>query len=270
MNDMTATIVAKSDQINASDLIGAPRTVTVREVRIKAGDDQPVSILIEGDNKAFRPCKGVRRLLVRVWGPDATKYIGQSMTLFCDPTVTWAGKPEGGIRVSHMTGLDEKIVEFMRTSREKTKPYTVEPLALSNVGMQGDPAKDAADKIIANIGKAPDAAKLNAYLAGKPAPIIAGWRQDRPELAAAVDAAVSVRTAQFAPAIDDDDPFTDDAPAYAGAVQQLEHMIDSATSPEAVEQAQGYFETHRAALPDDVAADMDARIAARGFELAGA
>ena len=46
MNDMTATIVAKSDQINAADLIGNPRTVTIREVRIKAGDDQPVTIML--------------------------------------------------------------------------------------------------------------------------------------------------------------------------------------------------------------------------------
>src|SRR3990167_4590107 len=97
MNDMTATILAKSYQINASDLIGAPRTNTVNEVLKKAGDNQPVSILMEGDSKAFRPCKGVRRLLVRVWGPDASKYIGQSMTIFCDPKGTWAGKEEGGI-----------------------------------------------------------------------------------------------------------------------------------------------------------------------------
>ena len=128
MNDMSSTIIAKSDQINAADLIGTSRTITVKEVRIKAGEDQPVSIMIEGDKKAFRPCKGVRRLLVRVWGPDANKYIGQSLTIYCDPSVTWAGQEAGGIRVSHMSGMDEKIVEFMRTSRAATKPYEISPL----------------------------------------------------------------------------------------------------------------------------------------------
>jgi hypothetical protein len=128
VNDMSSTIVAKSDQINAADLIGNPRTIVIREVRIKAGDDQPVSVLIEGDNKAFRPCKGVRRLMVRVWGADASKYVGQAMTLFCDPSVTWAGKEEGGIRVSHMSGMSAKIVEYMRTSRAATKPYEILPL----------------------------------------------------------------------------------------------------------------------------------------------
>lgn len=143
MNDMSSTIVAKSDQINAADLIGVTRTITIKEVRIKDGDDQPVSILIEGDRKAFRPCKGVRRLMVRVWGADASKYIGQSMTIFCDPSVTWAGKEEGGIRVSHMTGIDEQIVEYMRISRAATKPYKILPLKATQQ-RQTDP--NAAEK----------------------------------------------------------------------------------------------------------------------------
>ena len=129
MNDMSSTIVARSDQINAADLVGTSRTITIREVKISPSDDQPVSVLVEGDQKAFRPCKGVRRLMVRVWGADASKYVGQSMTLFQDPTVTWAGKPEGGIRVSHMSGLQEPITEAMRTSRAATKPYKIMPLA---------------------------------------------------------------------------------------------------------------------------------------------
>jgi hypothetical protein len=140
MNDMSSTIVAKSDQINAADLIGVSRTITIKEVRIKAGDDQPVSVLIEGDKKAFRPCKGVRRLMVRVWGADASKYIGESMTLFCDPSVTWAGKEEGGIRVSHMTGLDEEIIEYMRISRAATKPYKILPLKPQQQARQPDPS----------------------------------------------------------------------------------------------------------------------------------
>lgn len=144
MNDMSSTIIAKSDQINASDLLAGARTITVKEVRIKAGDDQPVTVLIEGDKKAFRPCKGVRRLMVRVWGADASKYIGQSMTIFCDPSVTWAGKEEGGIRVSHMTGLDEEIIEYMRISRAATKPYKIFPLRAQQQRQQPD--NSAAEK----------------------------------------------------------------------------------------------------------------------------
>jgi len=205
--DMTSTIVAKSDQINASDLIGNPRTITVKEVRIKAGDDQPVSILIEGDKKAFRPCKGVRRLLVRVWGPDANTYIGQSMTLFCDPTVTWAGKQEGGIRVSHMTGLDEKIVEFMRTSREKTKPYEVLPLKTQPQEPREDKASIAAEKIIATIARAPDIEKLDAYVASK-SDMLADLASDRPDLHAKYETALQARRIELA-GDNDVDPFAD-------------------------------------------------------------
>lgn len=181
MNDMTATIVAKSDQINAADLIGISRTITIREVRIKAGEDQPVSILIEGDKKAFRPCKGVRRLLVRVWGPDANKYIGQSMTIYCDPTVIWAGKEEGGIRVSHMTGLDEKIVEFMRVSRAATKPYEIHPLRAPKPAQSGDAARTWADGYIRKVNEAQTADELNAFANDK-ATKLAELQTKRPEL----------------------------------------------------------------------------------------
>lgn len=196
MNDMSATIVAKSDQVNAADLIGMPRTITIREVRIKAGDDQPVSVLIEGDNKAFRPCKGVRRLMVRVWGADANKYIGQSMTLFCDPTVTWAGKEEGGIRVSHMTGLREKIVEFMRTSRAATKPYTILPLEPAKPAPARQTAEQWAAEHIEHVQNAPDLQALDALIAkgSKPMGKLAG---DKPDLHTQVSDAYAARRGQL-------------------------------------------------------------------------
>lgn len=198
MNDMTATIVAKSDQINAADLIGNPRTITIREVHIKAGDDQPVSILIEGDKKAFRPCKGVRRLLVSVWGADANKYIGQSLTIFHDPTVTWAGKQEGGIRVSHMTGLDADHIEWMRTSRAATKPYKVHPLKLDapQQQRQRQTAEQWAAEHIAAVQEAADADGLAGIMAKGSRPM-GKLETDKPELWAEVNAAYSARRAQI-------------------------------------------------------------------------
>ena len=194
MNDMTATIGAKSDQINAADLIGNPRTVTIREVRIKAGDDQPVTIMIEGDKKAFRPCMGVRRLFVRVWGPDASKYIGQSLTLFRDPSVTWAGKEEGGIRVSHMTGINSKIVEFMRISRTATKPYEILPLIaeVRDLPKQRQTAEQWASDHRAQVD---DAASLEALaeVMARGAKPMAKLQADKPELWAEVNAAYAAR-----------------------------------------------------------------------------
>lgn len=196
MNDMSQTIVAKSDQINAADLIGVTRTITVKEVRIKAGEDQPVTIMIEGDKKGFRPCKGVRRLMVRVWGADASKYIGHSMTLFCDPKVTWAGKEEGGIRVSHMTGLDEEIVEYMRISRAATKPYKILPLQAEQ---KADAAAEWAAKHIAELSQQDDLDALDKHIAaGEKA--VARLKANRPELHTKVIAAYDLRRDMLTPA----------------------------------------------------------------------
>ena len=85
MNDMTAAIVPKSDQLNADDLIAGPITIKVTEVTIRAGE-QPVSIHYEGDNgKPYKSCKSMNRVLVMCWGADAKNYIGRSMTLICRP-----------------------------------------------------------------------------------------------------------------------------------------------------------------------------------------
>lgn len=194
---MSTTIVAKSDQINAADLIGTSRTITVREVRIKPGDDQPVSILIEGDNKAFRPCKGVRRLLVRVWGADANKYVGQSMTLFCDPTVTWAGKEEGGIRISHMTGLSSEITEHMRVNRAGTKPYKIKPLRQDQRQQTNeDTAANWTRTFIANVDKAMALDELDALIL-RGEKNMAGLQANRPELHAECMHAVSLKRESF-------------------------------------------------------------------------
>ncbi|WP_420003223.1 hypothetical protein [Arenibacterium sp. LLYu02] len=67
MTSILHTIAAKSDQMNAEDLIGGPRTVFVTGVKVNTSEDQPVWIHFEGDNgKPYKPCKTMRRLLIRV------------------------------------------------------------------------------------------------------------------------------------------------------------------------------------------------------------
>jgi hypothetical protein len=98
--DMSRFIEAKSDQLNADDLIGASKTITVTRVTGNDGD-QPVSIFYEGDNgKPFKPCKTIRRVLMGVWGKYANEYVGKSMTLYRDDKVTFGGLATGGIRIS--------------------------------------------------------------------------------------------------------------------------------------------------------------------------
>lgn len=129
MNDMTKTIEAKSDQLNADDLIGREMTIKITGVTVKGGQEQPVSIHFEGDNgKPYKACKSMCRVMVAAWGPDSSKYVGRSMTLYRDPKVKWAGMEVGGIRISHMSDIPDDQVMALTVTRGSKKPYTVKPL----------------------------------------------------------------------------------------------------------------------------------------------
>lgn len=127
MPDIGDTILAKSDQINAVDL-AAPVTVTVAGVDV-VGGDQPVNIhLVEYPGKAYRPSKSMRRVLVKCWGPRSADYAGRRLTLYNDPSVLWAGKAVGGIRISHASHIDAPVTLSLAVARGKLTPHTVQPL----------------------------------------------------------------------------------------------------------------------------------------------
>lgn len=130
ISDMTNTIIPKSDQLNADDLIAGPITVTVQSVSLSSNQDQPVIINIGGGRQPYKPCKSMRRLLVFCWGKDGNNWIGNSMTLFCDPSVKWAGSEVGGIRISHLSGIEKQTSVSLTVTRGKRKPYIVEPLKI--------------------------------------------------------------------------------------------------------------------------------------------
>ncbi len=129
MSDMTKATAPKSDQLNSDDMIAGPRTITVTKVAIKDSPEQPVSIFFNGDNnKPYKPCKSMSRVLVETWGPDANKYIGRSMTLYRDPDVTWGGMKVGGIRISHLSDIAAAKTMALTATKQTRKPFTVKPL----------------------------------------------------------------------------------------------------------------------------------------------
>lgn len=131
MNDMRAAIIPKSDQLNADDLLTGPITIKVTGVTVKGGQEQPVSVHYEGDDgKPYKPCKSMSRALVTAWGPDSSKYVGRSMTLYCDPKVKWAGMEVGGIRVSHMSDIDSTLTMALTATKGNKKPFIVKPLTV--------------------------------------------------------------------------------------------------------------------------------------------
>lgn len=129
MTDLSKTIAPKSDQLNADDLISGSIDVVIRDVTGNQGGDQPVNVFYEGDNgKPYRPCKSMRRVMVHVWGADGKGYIGKAMRLYCDPKVKFGNIEVGGIRISHMSGIDGRRQFALTTTRSQRKPYIVEPM----------------------------------------------------------------------------------------------------------------------------------------------
>ena len=196
--NMAQFIAPKSDQINADDLIGGPRTITITKVTGNEGNaEQPVNVFFENDNgKPFRPCKSMRRVMVKIWGADASQYVGKSMTIYRDPKVKWGGMEVGGIRISHMTGLDKPEVMALTETRSARKPYTVQPLKIETKPKQ-DGAANWAEGYIAKVEAAQTVADLVAF-ENERAPKLMELQEKRPELYNRCVASAQARAAALA------------------------------------------------------------------------
>lgn len=121
------TIIPKSDQLNYDDLIAGPVTVRVLDVT-RADAEQPIAIKIDGGRQPFKPCKSMRRVLIKVWGDKGAEWVGKSMTLYADPDVAFGGVKVGGIRISHMSGIDAPVKMLLTTTRSKRREIIIQPL----------------------------------------------------------------------------------------------------------------------------------------------
>lgn len=189
MIDMSRFVEAKSDQLNADELIGAPRTITVTRVTGSDGD-QPVSIHYEGDGgKPFKPCKTMRRVLLAVWGRNAADYAGRSMTVYRDESVTFGGLNVGGIRISHMSDIDKETVVVVMKTKGKKAGIKILPLKV-------EPRRDGTADWVAGFKEAIDACAdleaLDGLLNGKGRRYVE-LEDKRPELFAECEHAISVR-----------------------------------------------------------------------------
>jgi hypothetical protein len=129
VSNLRPTIIPKSDQLNADQLVGGPMTVAVTEVRVSSSDDQPVIIHYEGDNgRPFKPCKTMRKLLIFAWGEDGRQWAGRAMRLYHDAAVRFGNHEVGGIRISHMTDIEKEIRVNLAATKGKKSLYSIEPL----------------------------------------------------------------------------------------------------------------------------------------------
>jgi hypothetical protein len=128
--DLSKTIIAKSDQLNADDLLTGPRTFTVVEVK-PGSEEQPVSIVLAEwpRNRPFKPSKTVQRILAYCWGAETDDWPKDPrMTLFRDEKVKWAGEEVGGIRVSHLSHIKGVQKVALQESKHKKSLHTIQPL----------------------------------------------------------------------------------------------------------------------------------------------
>lgn len=125
--DMTESLAPKSDQLDAIDLVSGPRTFQIENVS-KHNAEQPFNFHLAGFPRVWRPGKSMRRVIAAAWGTKASAYIGQSVTLYCDPSVQFGNEAVGGTRISHMTGLDKPLKVPLLIKKGRSAVFTVQPL----------------------------------------------------------------------------------------------------------------------------------------------
>lgn len=126
MTDVTEAMAAKSDQLNAVDIMGCDRIIKITSVDVRKGE-QPISVFFDGDNgKPWKPSKGMIRILAGGWGVESSNWIGKHVQLHFEPSVKYAGKEVGGIRIAAMSDINKAGLQLsLSISKQKREPYHV-------------------------------------------------------------------------------------------------------------------------------------------------
>jgi len=127
--DISKALVAKSDQLNASDLSGSPIVAAIEAVR--PGDTaKPVIVDLVGmKGRPWKPSKGMLRVIAHAWGTESDAWVGRGVKLINNPEVIYAGEPVGGVEVVAMSHIDKAFTVPVRISQKKVKQHHVEVLA---------------------------------------------------------------------------------------------------------------------------------------------
>lgn len=132
MIDVSHTIKTKSDQLNADDLVGGDLMIQVEGVNVTNDPQQPVHVFYYGcEGKPFKPCLTVRKILVALWGKDASQWANKWMNLYVDPTVSFGKQKNiGGIRVNAMSHIQTAATLTLAVRRGAKQEFRIQPINL--------------------------------------------------------------------------------------------------------------------------------------------
>lgn len=163
---MKITAEPRSDQWNADDFTGGPRTFTVAGVKTGTAEQKYDIELVEGEDRAWRPPLGMLRVLMNAWGDEADVWIGRRVTLFKDANVRFGKEIPGGIRISHLSHIGTKPLNVPITvARGQRRTYTVQPLPDAKPAPAEPAAQTISDKVKADTAKAIAEDNIADYLA---------------------------------------------------------------------------------------------------------
>ena len=159
--DFSDSIKAKSDQLNADDLIGGPVVVQITSAS-RGESDQPLVLHLTDGHQPWKPCKTSRRLLAACVGSTRTSdIVGRWVRLYRNPSVLWAGKEVGGIRFDAISGIQRTVTIALAEKRGQKVPHRVEVL-------QPQASTPPLGEVIRNAGATRE--HLDAWLASKGKP----------------------------------------------------------------------------------------------------
>ena len=132
IKDLRPTIIPKSDQLNSDQLLSGSRVIRITSVDISSAGEQPVIVHYDGEGgRPWKPCKTMRKVMIAAWGHDGTRWAGNSVELYTDPSVLFGGEEVGGIRIRRMSGIQKRLRVSLTATRGKKALYEIDPLPIA-------------------------------------------------------------------------------------------------------------------------------------------
>lgn len=109
----------------------------------------------------YIPCKTMGRALIGVWGPPNGSWPGKRLRVYVDPSVTMGPTTTGGVRVSHVSGIESEQIVMITPRRGQRAPWTLKPL----------PQEQTLEDVLEAVGLT--AEQLDAWGAANGQPLVA-------------------------------------------------------------------------------------------------